>query len=217
MTAKRFFTGQYVLESERLLYRIFVKEDAPDYYSYAKDPEVTRHLLWEPHPSLSYTEGCIDRILAAYRRGGFFDFALIEKATGRMIGTCGMTSIHPESAGGEIGYVLAREYWHRGFATEAAATVLAFAFCELGLDLVTARFLKENVASLAVMEKLGMRFLGYLDKPLSVKGEARTVGVCLITKQAYRALLPDVRSPLRKAKKSDYPSGRLPRRFFLFL
>ena len=60
--------------------------------------------------------------------------------------------------GGEIGYVLARRYWGQGYATEAAAAVLQFGFVRLGLRAIEAQALPENVASLRVMAKLGLRY-----------------------------------------------------------
>lgn len=217
MKIERFFSGDFVLESERLLFRVIVKEDAADFYAYAKDPEVSRYLLWSPHPSLRYTERCIENTASLYREGLFFDFALIDKESGRMIGTAGMTRIDVENRVGEVGYVLSREFWHRGLATEALAVILSFAFHELSLHRVEARFLEGNTASLRVMEKNGMTFEGYWRDALLVKGAYRTVGVCAMLEEEYKERFGAIRTPIRSATERDYPKHKRKGFFSLFV
>ena len=217
MDVERYFTGRYVLESERLLYRVIVKEDTDDYYAYAKDDEISRYLLWSPHPSRRYTARYLDSLQAAYREGRFFDFALIFKETGRMIGTCGLTRVDIPNRTAEIGYVLSREFWHQGLAQEAVRTILAFAFLEIGFHRVEARFMKGNIASLRVMEKNGMHLEGYLTDALFVKREYRTVGVAAIVKDEYLKRTPDSHSPCRAVLPSDFPENKRSRfGFFRF-
>lgn len=166
------------LETKRLLLRKMKKDDAPDMFAYASDPDVTRYLLWSPHASLAHTKKYLAYLEKQYRAGRFYDWAVVEKSSGRMIGTCGFASVVPEDLRAEIGYVLNPRWWGRGLASEAVLAVMEFGFFELGLHRIEARFMEGNDRSFAVMKRCGMTFEGMLRDLLFVKGEYRTIGVC---------------------------------------
>ncbi|MBR2353528.1 MAG: GNAT family N-acetyltransferase, partial [Clostridia bacterium] len=106
--------------------------------------------------------------------------AVVEKESGRMIGTCGFTRFDFPHNGAEIGYVLHPDFHGKGYATEAAARVVRYGFETLGLHRIEAKFMQGNDASLHVMEKLGMRLEGYRRDGMLVKGTYRTIGICSI-------------------------------------
>lgn len=174
-----------VLESERLLLRRITRDDASDMFEYARDPSVTRYLLWNPHPSPDYTRRYVDDLKRQYREHEFFDFALVLKSENKMIGTCGFTRLDPVNSLAEIGYVLNAAYWHRQLATEAVALILRFALCDLGLNRVEARYMVENSRSRAVMEKNGMTFEGVHAEALFVKGRFCSIGTCAILRRDF--------------------------------
>ncbi|MBR2987092.1 MAG: GNAT family N-acetyltransferase [Clostridia bacterium] len=215
MKVSEYFTGDFQLDSERLLYRVMTKDDVDDLYRYASDPSVSRYLTWEAHPSRAYTARYVARVRQAYREGRFFDFALILRENGRMIGTCGLTSVDEDNRSCEIGYVLSREYWGRGLATEALGTLLAFAFSELGFHRAEVRFMADNRASLHVAEKNGMVFEGYRREGLYAKGVFHTIGTASILKREYLARHPAVTSPCCRATTEKSCEGK--RRPFRFL
>lgn len=167
--------------------RKIAKTDAQDMYAYACDPEVTRHLLWQPHESLSYTKRYLDEVMRQYKAHSFFDFAIVCKEDGRMIGTCGFTRLDPFNHSAEIGYVLSPAYWGRGIASEAVEMILRFAFCNLGVHRVEARYMPGNTASRRVMEKKGMVFEGVERDAIYVKGAYQDVGKCAILRSDYLA------------------------------
>ena len=172
--------------TERLALRPMQVSDYTDMYDYAKRPELTRYLLWSPHPSAEYSKEFLKFVVKRYRAGKFYDWGVEEKESGRMIGTCGFTSIDVEHRKGEIGYVINPDFHHRGYALEAAAEILKFGFLELDLNRIECRFMQGNAPSLKVMEKLGMTFEGYMRDAMYVKGEYRTIGVCSILKEEYK-------------------------------
>lgn len=174
------------LETERLILRPMRVSDADDMFDYARREDVTTYLLWAPHPGKSYTESYLRYLQGRYALGEFYDWAVVEKEGGKMIGTCGFTRIDFPHDGGELGYVLNPDYHGRGYATEAAERVLRFGFEVLELHRIEAKFIKGNEASLHVMEKLGMQFEGYRRDGMLVKGSYRTIGVCAILKDEYR-------------------------------
>jgi len=174
------------LATERLILRPMRESDADDMYSYASRNDVTEYLLWSPHPSRGYTRDYLRYISSRYKLGDFYDWAVIEKTSGKMIGTCGFTRFDPPHNGAEIGYVLGPDYHGRGYATEAAERVVEYGFSELGLHRIEARFMMGNEASLKVMEKLGMTFEGYKRDGMLVKGKYRTIGVCSIIENEWK-------------------------------
>ena len=96
-----------------------------------------------------------------YRTWGFGKWAVVERGSGDVIGYCGLARINDRVLPGEveIGYRLARAHWGKGYATEAARAVVAHAFGTLELPRVIAVIDPENVPSLRVAEKLGMRYV----------------------------------------------------------
>lgn len=179
------FSEMPTLETERLTLRPMKVSDAEDMYRYAKRLDVTEYLLWCPHPSQSYTEKYLRYIEQRYRLGDFYDWAVVEKQSGRMIGTCGFTRFDCPHNIGEIGYVLSPEVHGKGFGTEAASRVLAFGFEVVGLHRIEVKFMEGNAASLHVAEKLGMTFEGYRRDGMLVKGKYRTIGTSAILSDEF--------------------------------
>ena len=177
------FSNIPTLATERLSLRRMHPIDAEDMYDYARREDLTRYLLWSPHKNEAYTLDYLRYIQSRYELGDFYDWAIIDRESKRMIGTCGFTRIDAANDSAEIGYVLNPDFWGKGIAAEAAARVIRFGFEELGLHRIEARFMQGNDASLRVMEKLGMTFEGYHRHAIYVKGAYRTVGVCAICRE----------------------------------
>ena len=178
-----------ILHTERLILRKMRVSDTEDMFDYARRENLTKYLLWSPHNTSSYTRDYLKYIETRYKSGDFYDWAVVERSSGRMIGTCGFTRIDPQNDTGEIGYVLNPDFHGKGYGTEAAREVMRFGFDTLGLHRIEAKFMKGNDSSLHVMEKLGMSFEGYRRDAIFVKGSYRTVGVCAIIKSDAEAEL----------------------------
>lgn len=172
----RIFSDPPILETARLILRPMRSADAEDMFEYASLPSVTRYLLWSEHSSVNYTRDYLRYIENRYAVGDFYDWAIVEKKSGKMIGTCGFTRIDAVNDVGELGYVLNPAYHKMGYATEAAGEVKRFGFEVLALHRLEARFMEGNEASVRVMERLGMSFEGYAKDAIFVKGSYRTVG-----------------------------------------
>ena len=182
-----FMDSNPVLDGKRIIMRKITKADAQDMYRYSSRPEVTKYLLWHPHESLAFTKRYLDEVMRQYKGHNFFDFAVISKEDGRMIGTCGFTTLDTANHSGEIGYVLSPDYWGLGLASEAVDMILRFAFCNLGLHRVEARYMPGNAASRRVMEKNQMIFEGVTRDGIYVKGAYQDVGKCAILRDEYLA------------------------------
>lgn len=176
----RIFSSIPTLNTERLTLRAMSVRDADDMHDYSRRGELTKYLLWSPHRNLSYTREYLKYIEQRYRLGDFYDWAVIQKESGKMIGTCGFTRIDLQNRTGELGYVINPDYHSLGYAPEAARAVMAFGFDALELNRIEVRFMKENEASLKVARKLGMTFEGYMRDMMLVKGRYVTVGIASI-------------------------------------
>lgn len=181
----RLFSHIPTLETDRLTLRGMRVSDAADMYAYAKRPSVTEYLTWEPHASETETRDYLVYVGQRYRTGDFYDWALVSRADGHMIGTCGFTSFNCPADSAEIGYVLNPAYQGQGLATEAVRRVLRFGFEELSLHRIEAHFIQGNDASRRLMERVGMTFEGYARESMKIKGRYRTIGTCAILRGEF--------------------------------
>ena len=184
-TIYEIFSNIPKISTERLTLRALRELDAEDVFEYASLPEVTKYLLWSEHPTLAYTKEFLAYIENRYALGDFYDWAVTMNDTGKVIGTCGFTSIDAANNSGEVGYVLNPDFHGRGYAPEAAKRVIDFGFTELNLHRIEAKFMKENTASLHVMEKLGMTLEGYRRDGMLIKQKYRTIGICSILREEW--------------------------------
>lgn len=174
--------------TQRLLLRAMRVSDSADMFSYASEPRVTEHLLWQPHENERATKRYLEYAQKLYRSGELVDWAVTLKETGRMIGTCGFASLDGENSSGEIGYVLHPDFWGRGLAAEALRVVMQYGFETLGLHRIECRHMHGNESSGKVMQKCGMRYEGTLRDSLYVKGRFCTIVMYSVLEEEYAAL-----------------------------
>lgn len=187
----RIFARMPLFETKRLILRAMRVSDTADMYAYAKDPEVTRFLLWNPHRTPEYTRSYLEYLAGRYRLGQHYEWAMVSKEDGHMIGTCGFSRFDCPHNAAEIGYVLNPAYRGQGLVAEAAQQILHFGFDVLGLHRVEARYMVGNDASRRVMEKLGMSFEGVRREAMLVKGAYRDIGICSLLVSEYRRMQTD--------------------------
>ena len=147
--------GRTILETPRLVLRELTEGDRDFIAGMLADPEVMRHY---PKP-LSREESAdwIARQLARYAADGHGLWLVVQRETGAPIGQVGlMRQIVEGATESEIGYLLDRPFWHRGFATEAAAGVRDQARTVRGLTRLVSLIRPENAPSQAVARRLGM-------------------------------------------------------------
>ena len=150
----------FIIETERLVLRVWTAEDASALYTLASDPEVMRYVDdGKPWTDPARAREFVGRIAECWRVNGYGRWAVVERDGGRVVGSCGFG---PLAETGEIdfGYIFARDCWGRGYATEAARAALREGFERLGLKEVVANTVPENTASRRVLEKLGFEHRG---------------------------------------------------------
>lgn len=146
---------------ENFILREQLIEDSDAFFAYYTDPMVARYILATNPKTLAEASAEIHycRSLFTYKRGIYW--ALARKTDNYMIGAIGLY-INNQHQRAEICYDLSREYWNQGIMGKALRQVVAFCFNKINLNRIEAVTLKENVASISVLEKLGFSHEGCL-------------------------------------------------------
>jgi RimJ/RimL family protein N-acetyltransferase len=147
-----------IIETERLLLRKFTVEDAPLIYELNLDPDVIRY-TYDPVKDIEHATQVLEQVIlpqyALYNHGRW---AVHLKPQLEFIGWCGLKCI-PQRDEIDLGYRFKKQYWGKGYATEAAYACIQYGFKKLDLKRIIGRAIPENTASLHVLEKCGMTFL----------------------------------------------------------
>jgi len=148
-----------IVETQRLLLRHFKPQDLEPLYALYRDPEIRRYFP-DGTRTLAETKEELDWFLNGHPRHPELGlWATIHKETNRFIGRCGLL---PWTIDGqdevEVAYLLAKEFWGQGLATEAARAIAAYAFEKLHLTRLICLVDRDNRASIHVATKTGMRF-----------------------------------------------------------
>lgn len=146
-----------ILETQRLYLREMTPEDAEVAYILNLDPEVLRYTGDDPFESIEEAKTFLENY-ASYRTYGFGRWGMILKETGEYLGWCGL-KYTPELDEFDIGYRLMKQFWGKGYATEAAEACLEFGFTQFNMKTIVGRAIPANVASVRVLEKIGLTFL----------------------------------------------------------
>jgi RimJ/RimL family protein N-acetyltransferase len=148
-----------VIETERLLLRGWRDEDLEPYARLCADPEVMRFIGNGSTLDREQAGEQVSRFRRHWEVRGFGLWALEEKRTGAFVGFAGLAHQEDWAEGEhktEVGWRLGREFWGRGFATEAAKASVAYGFDTLGLERIISIIQPDNAASRRVAEKAGL-------------------------------------------------------------
>lgn len=144
------------LESDRLILRKFLLEDADGMYNnWATDPESCKFLTWSVHKDVEETKRVIQSWIKEYDDESL-NWVVEIKDTHEIIGSICALSISKRNETVELGYCYGSKYWGKGYATEALRMVIEYLLTECGFYLVEADHISGNPASGRVMQKAGM-------------------------------------------------------------
>ncbi|HEX3269392.1 MAG TPA: GNAT family protein [Ktedonobacterales bacterium] len=159
------------IETARLRLRRFGDADLPAFIAYRNDPDVARYQSWD---GISEAEAVAfvreQQTAPAGEPGEGLQIAVERKDSGRLIGDCFFKVVEDDPRQAEIGYTLAREAQGHGFATEAVAALLTWAFPTFDLHRVIAITDVKNTASVALLERLGLRREAHFRENIWFKG-----------------------------------------------
>lgn len=170
-----------MLETERLVLREFTAEDFDALYEILSDSETMEHY---PKPfNENEVKDWILWNIENYEIYGFGLWAVVLKETGKVIGDCGITM---QKIGGgikpEIGYHINKQYWHKGYGSEAARICRDYIFQKTPFRMIYSYMRASNTASCATAAANGMHLVDEWDDGTSM------IKVYAITRQEWRLL-----------------------------
>jgi len=171
-----------ILETERLLLREIIKEDAQSIYNCFSNNDVTRYYGLDTLTSFEQAEQFVDLFSKNYieKRGIRWGIEIKDKEG--IIGTIGFNAWSPKHKKAEIGFELNPKYWRKGYATEAVSKVISYGFEEFDLTRIGAVVFIENKASNELLRKLGFEKEGVLRNYLYQNGEPHDTYIYSILK-----------------------------------
>ncbi len=151
-----------ILISDQIILRPFQLSDAKEVQRQAGNPKVAAMTATIPHP---YLDGLAEEWIAKHQewfeKGVAVSWAIELKTKSKLIG-CISLAINKIHNRAELGYWVGEEFWNNGYCSEAAITVVKFAFDSIGLNKITSRHMAENQSSGKVMQKAGLEKEGFL-------------------------------------------------------
>lgn len=160
-----------LIEGATVTLREFISSDIAAVSEWVGDAEAVRYVPLGPFDVAGVVDYVEQLITEAHRepREGY-TLAIVETATGDVVGSVALGIDSRAHRRVELGYILRRDAWGRGLATEAARLAVDFAFDKLGANRVWAVCDPDNPASVRVLQKLGMKEEGHLRDDLLVHG-----------------------------------------------
>lgn len=143
-----------ILETTRLILRELSIGDAENFYELNQNPNVTRFTGDKSFKSVREAKDFLKNY-KDYEQNGYGRWAVICKESEEFLGWCGLRFDGNKT---DIGFRFFEEYWNRGFATESAKACIEYGFEKLKLHEIIGRAMKENIASIKVLEKIGLKF-----------------------------------------------------------
>ena len=147
-----------VLITDHLCLRPWKLEDAPNLVEIMQEAGIFQYFPPSSPPTLEKAERYISFQLEQWGKYGYGHWAVTTSADGQLAGWNGLEFL-PETQETEVGYLLGHAFWGMGYATEAAGAALEFGFRQAGLARIIGLVHPENLASIRVLEKCGMRFI----------------------------------------------------------
>ena len=180
----------YPVQTERLLLRPFAVTDFDALLAIQSRADVARFLEWDPRNAAEVRETLDTKVRATaiIAEGDHVSLAVVLRESDQLIGDCSLLWTSAEHRQAEIGFLFHPDHHGRGYATEAAAALLALAFDGLKVHRVFGRLEARNTASARVLERLGMRKEAHLVENEHVKGEWQSEVVYALLESEWRAV-----------------------------
>lgn len=145
-----------VFLTDRLKLRPVVRSDAGEIFrTYAGEAAPTWFMPFERHRGVSDSIAFAERCESCWETGSAFPWSVIETSSGQFLGVLELRLAPPKA---DFGYIFGKAFWGRGFATEAASAVVAWAIAQPSILRVWATCHPDNAASAAVLRKAGLSY-----------------------------------------------------------
>ena len=162
------------ITTNRLMLREYQEEDWEQVHVYTSVPEFTKYEVWGPN-TVEQTKEFVQKAVEQAKEPNRIDFelAICLKDSHLQIGGCGIHIDTENPSLAAIGWAINPEYQNKGYATEAARVLIDYGFDNLSLGGIYAFTDVNNMASVKVMEKLGMTFMERINSHIKIKGKIR--------------------------------------------
>lgn len=145
-----------IVETERLYLREITVQDSENAYLLNLDPEVIKYTGDSSFTSIDEAKTFLKNY-THYKKYGFGRWGVIHKTNNEFLGWCGLKYTE-EDKEYDIGFRFFRKHWNKGYATESAKACLELGFSKYGMSTIVGRAMKENIASIKVLQKIGLTF-----------------------------------------------------------
>ncbi|MDP1392850.1 GNAT family N-acetyltransferase [Lysinibacillus capsici] len=142
------------IDTERLRLQKMEKADAKSLLTIWSDPDVTKYMNITQFTQEEQALEMIELLEQLAKQHKAIRFSIFEKASNHIIGSCGFNMLDYDNALTEIGYDLGKEYWGKGYATEAITALIDYAFKHLKMETIVAEVDAANINSIKVLKKL---------------------------------------------------------------
>ena len=157
------------LETNRLILRELNPDDAKNFYDLNSNPNIIKYTGNSAFKNVEEASGFLENY-QDYKFNGYGRWAVIEKATDKFIGWCGLKFGEMKNET-DIGFRFFEEEWNKGYATESGVACMQYGFENLKLKRIVGRAMKENIGSIKVLEKIGLKY----EKDIEFDGNAAVI------------------------------------------
>ncbi|MDO4355453.1 MAG: GNAT family N-acetyltransferase [Clostridia bacterium] len=181
--------GTKAFETERLVCRRFRPEDCEDIFrNWAANPHIQLEYGEPVYAEISQVRDLLAGYVEGYRRPDFYRWAIVERASGENIGQIAFCRVYSDCRTAEIEYCIGEPFWGNGYAGEALAGLIDFAFENADFVRLEAYHRRENGKSGRVLEKAAMRIADTVER-FAREGKLPEGEVCYcIDRDAYMSL-----------------------------
>lgn len=162
------------MHTKNLILRPFRLSDEDDLHLFCSDLSNVEYMDWGPN-TLEQTKKFLSESVASLddKAPNAFNFAVIQKSSGIAIGSCSIWVRCEKNQHGGLGYILNKQFWHKGYGTELTLELIKFGFETLKFHRISATCFPLNLASKRLLEKVGFKEEGYLRQEVFVRGKWR--------------------------------------------
>ena len=160
--------GTKKIETDRLILRQFSTEDADSMYNnWAKDPEVTKYLMWPYHKSVEVSNGVLSDWIPLYAQDDYYQWAIVLKMSDEAIGSIAVVLKDDAVEMVHIGYCIGRKWWNQGITSEALAALVRFFFDEVGVNRMPVPTFRSDRERIMVAQAVFVTYTLYIVRLIS--------------------------------------------------
>lgn len=163
----------YFYENDSIAMRALKETDAQDLFEFASNPNVKRYIGWPLMQTLEEAQTFVNTLIKRHEEKTHFYGAIIDKTTGKLVGTGMLFGFDDEARHAEVGYVFSEQVWGKGYGSVVTSWLSNYGFETLNRRKLFARVVSGNKGSIRVLEKNGFEIEGTIKEMYCIEGELR--------------------------------------------